>query len=62
MMLRHSLGLEREAAAIEGGVAASLARGIRTADLMGGDPAPPATTRKVGHTVTEAVVEALSKG
>ena len=62
MMLRHSLGLEREAAAMEDAVAATLARGIRTADLMGSDSSPPATTRKVGHAVTEAAVEALTNG
>jgi 3-isopropylmalate dehydrogenase len=59
MMLRHSLGLEKEAAAIESAVATALARGIRTADLMGSDQGPPATTRKVGHTITELVVESL---
>lgn len=66
MMLRHSLGLEEEARAIENAVAATLAQGIRTADLVGSDQtgsarAAPATTREVGHTITEAVAETLKK-
>jgi 3-isopropylmalate dehydrogenase len=34
MLLRHSLGLEKEAAAVEGAVAAALAEGYRTRDLV----------------------------
>ncbi|MCB0131603.1 MAG: 3-isopropylmalate dehydrogenase, partial [Caldilineaceae bacterium] len=33
MLVRHSLGLESEAAAIEAAVGAILAEGIRTADI-----------------------------
>jgi 3-isopropylmalate dehydrogenase len=33
LMLRHSLGLEREASAVEAAVAAAIAQGARTADL-----------------------------
>ncbi|HLV66718.1 MAG TPA: 3-isopropylmalate dehydrogenase [Polyangiaceae bacterium] len=36
MLLRHSLGLEREAAAVERAVAAALSKGARTRDLGGG--------------------------
>jgi len=39
MLLRHSLGLEKEAASIERAVEAALASGARTADLGGGDKA-----------------------
>jgi 3-isopropylmalate dehydrogenase len=37
MLLRHSLGLEREAAAVEAAVERTLAGGARTADLGGGE-------------------------
>jgi 3-isopropylmalate dehydrogenase len=36
MMLRHSLGLEDEAAAVEGAVARALDDGLRTYDIVGG--------------------------
>jgi 3-isopropylmalate dehydrogenase len=36
MMLRHSLGLEKEASAIEAAVESTLAAGVRTADLAAG--------------------------
>ncbi|MFO7179387.1 MAG: 3-isopropylmalate dehydrogenase, partial [Pseudomonadota bacterium] len=36
MLLRHSLGLEREAQAVEAAVAGALAKGARTRDLGGG--------------------------
>jgi 3-isopropylmalate dehydrogenase len=36
LLLRHSLGLEAEARAIEGAVAAALTQGLRTADIAGG--------------------------
>ena len=35
MMLRHSLGLEDEAAAVEGAVARALDDGLRTYDIVG---------------------------
>jgi 3-isopropylmalate dehydrogenase len=34
MLLRHALGLESEAAAIEAAIESALARGLRTADLL----------------------------
>jgi 3-isopropylmalate dehydrogenase len=36
LLLRHSLGLEAEARAIEGAVSAALTQGLRTADIAGG--------------------------
>ena len=38
MLLRHALGLEAEAAAVERAVEAALQRGVRTADLTGSSP------------------------
>ncbi|HLU68535.1 MAG TPA: 3-isopropylmalate dehydrogenase [Kofleriaceae bacterium] len=46
MLLRHSLGLEEEAAAVERAVDAALAAGARTADLGGS-----ASTREVGQAI-----------
>lgn len=55
MLLRHSLGLEAEAAAIEAAVDTILATGVRTADLSGGD-------RKVGtREMGQIVVDTLAK-
>ena len=48
MLLRHSLGLEREAARVEAAVARALADGARGADLGGG-----AGTRAIGDAVVE---------
>jgi 3-isopropylmalate dehydrogenase len=62
MMLRHSLGLEEEAAAVEGAVATALARGYRTPDLgIGGRPASN-STRQVGDAVLAALEETLPRG
>ena len=44
MLLRHSLDLPREAAAVEAAVAQAIAAGVRTADIASG--ARPATTRR----------------
>jgi 3-isopropylmalate dehydrogenase len=50
LLLRHSLGLEAEAAAVESAVAGSVAAGLRTADI-----APPgaaaASTREAGAAI-----------
>jgi 3-isopropylmalate dehydrogenase len=43
MMLRHGLGLESEAAAVESGVERALAAGLRTSDLGGGAGTEQAT-------------------
>ena len=53
MMLRHGLGLESEAAAVESAVEAALAAGLRTPDLGGS-----ATTAQA----TEAVMSNLEQG
>ena len=52
LLLRHSLGLEEEARAVESAVEATLAAGLRTRDLV----APgeePVTTRAMGAAVVE---------
>jgi 3-isopropylmalate dehydrogenase len=50
MLLRHGLGLESEAAAVESGVERALAGGLRTPDLGGA-----AGTREATRTVLENV-------
>ena len=45
LLLRHSLGLEREAQAIEGAVAQAIAAGVRTADIAPGPGDAVSTTR-----------------
>lgn len=55
MLLRHSLGLEREAQAVEQAVTGAIARGVRTADIaMAG--APVVGSREAG----DAVIAGLS--
>jgi 3-isopropylmalate dehydrogenase len=54
MLLRHSLALEAEAAAVEAAVAGALAAGIRTADI-----APPGATAVGSEAATDAVIAAL---
>ena len=57
MLLRHSLGLEAEAAAVEAAVFAALDRGYRTADIaVAGKPS--VTTREMG----DAIVAGLPAG
>ena len=51
MMLRTSLGLEAEAAAVEGATMAAIAAGITTPDLLGGS----ATTSSFGDAVVAAL-------
>jgi 3-isopropylmalate dehydrogenase len=48
LLLRHSLGLEREASAVEAAVAAAIAHGARSADLSGDHPL---TTRAMGEAI-----------
>jgi 3-isopropylmalate dehydrogenase len=59
MMLRHSLGLEAEASAVEGAVATALARGFRTRDLGAMPGGSAATTNQVGDAVLAAMAETL---
>ncbi len=56
LLLRHSLRLEREAAAVEAAVATTLAAGHRTADLLP-TAAPALGTREMGDRVLEALHE-----
>jgi len=53
MLLRHSLGLAEEAAAVEAAVAGAIADGIRTADIGGGVAA--ATTTQAGDAVLDRI-------
>lgn len=55
MLLRHSLGLETEAQAIESAVSSVISAGVRTADIAGNGPV--ASTSQAG----DAVVQRLSK-
>ncbi|HWP57076.1 MAG TPA: 3-isopropylmalate dehydrogenase [Candidatus Acidoferrales bacterium] len=56
MLLRHSLGLEKEAAAVEGAVSAAVRRGFRTADIArAGERAVDAAA------MTDAVLGALEQ-
>ena len=52
LLLRHSLSLVAEASALEQAVAAALARGARTLDLVS-DPASACSTRQAGDAVLE---------
>jgi 3-isopropylmalate dehydrogenase len=54
LLLRHSLGLEAEAAAIEAAVSTALTRGLRTADLVPAG-APASTTREAGDVILAAL-------
>ena len=57
MLLRHSLGLEREGDAVEAAVAAVLAGGLRTADIASPDE------RAIGtREMADAVIAAVSAG
>ncbi len=57
MLLRHSLDLPTEAAAIESAVAATLAAGYRTADLAAPGQAATSTAR-MGDLIVAAIAEA----
>ena len=59
MLLRHGLGLEAEAEAIEAAVDAVLERGLRTADLGGADAETPATVGT--EEITAAVLAELGR-
>jgi 3-isopropylmalate dehydrogenase len=55
MLLRYSLGLEREARAVEGAVEAAIADGVRTADIAAQGTAPVGT-----RTAGDAVIARVS--
>jgi 3-isopropylmalate dehydrogenase len=52
MLLRHSLGLEQEARAVESAVDAAIAAGARTADMGGSNPI---ATREMGSAVCDGI-------
>ena len=66
LLLRYSLGLEREAAAVEGAVAAAIDDGLRTADL-GYQPSTaaqrpePLSTSAVGDAIVARLTAASSR-
>jgi 3-isopropylmalate dehydrogenase len=56
-MLRHSLGMENAASAVESAIDRALERGLRTPDLASGDGAE----KEVGTAeMTKAVIEELA--
>jgi 3-isopropylmalate dehydrogenase len=56
LLLRHSLGLEQEARALEDAIDAAIRSGARTADLrVPGQPGAPLTTREMGDAVLAAL-------
>jgi 3-isopropylmalate dehydrogenase len=58
MLLRHSLGLESKAVAVEGAVSDALGQGIRTADL-GNASGQSATTKEMADAILEALTRRL---
>jgi len=54
LLLRHSLGLEAEARAVEAAVSAAITRGVLTADLVG-PGRPSASTAEAGQAVLDAL-------
>jgi 3-isopropylmalate dehydrogenase len=58
MLLRHSLGLEQEAASIEDAVSVVLSEGARTSDLAGKSH-PAISTAEMGHRVVAALKAAV---
>jgi 3-isopropylmalate dehydrogenase len=61
MLLRHSAGLERDAAAIEAAVAKVLDAGHRTADIARGNTAANVTTQQMGKLVHSALAESIDR-
>jgi 3-isopropylmalate dehydrogenase len=55
LMLRHSFGMEREAAAIERAVSDTIAAGHRTADIVG-PGGSPISTSEMGSMIAERIV------
>jgi 3-isopropylmalate dehydrogenase len=60
MLLRHSLGLEDEASAIEQATWDAVSRGIGTIDVVGRD-APAATTTEVAAAIAETIATTLAR-
>jgi 3-isopropylmalate dehydrogenase len=61
MVLRHSGGLEADAAAIEAAVAKVLEAGHRTADIARGSHQQVVTTEQMGKLVHEALAQSLDR-
>jgi 3-isopropylmalate dehydrogenase len=63
MILRHSAGLEQDAAAIEAAVVKVLDSGYRTADIARGQSAgqTPVTTEEMGKLVHQALAQAIDQ-
>jgi 3-isopropylmalate dehydrogenase len=61
MVLRHSGGLEQEAAAIEAAVTKVLDDGHRTADIARGGSAANVTTQQMGRLVHSALAESIDR-
>ena len=56
MLLRHSLGLEEEARAVEQAVDAAITAGVRTGDMLSPDTSsPPLATKQMGDAVCERI-------
>jgi len=55
MLLRHSLGLEKEAAAVEAAVSSAVSSGVRTADIAAGGV--QVSTREAGEAVFRIISE-----
>jgi 3-isopropylmalate dehydrogenase len=53
MLLRHSLGLNAEAAAVEAAVEAAVTAGVRTADIAAGGP--QVSTQQAGDAVLRLI-------
>jgi 3-isopropylmalate dehydrogenase len=64
LLLRHSLGLEAEARAVESAVEEAIASGARTADMMpsgsNGTGTGPISTREMGRAVASRVTESVA--
>ena len=61
MVLRHSAGLDQEAAAIEAAVATVLDAGHRTADIARGNANATVTTAQMGKLVHSALAESIDR-
>ena len=63
MILRHSAGLEQDAAAIEAAVVRVLDAGYRTADIARGQSAEqtPVTTQEMGKLVHQALAQSIDR-
>ncbi len=61
MVLRHSAGLEQEAAAVEAAVQQVLTAGHRTADIAGGNTASTVSTQQMGKLVHAALAESIDR-